>query len=188
MTKPAILINVDRCVGCQTCTVVCKMENDVELGEFWTKVTQMGPYGEFPNLSMYFLPKLCQHCEEPSCVDVCPTGASYKREDGIVLVDHNKCIGCQFCVMACPYGVRHLDKRSGVVTKCTLCAHRLDAGEEPICVKSCIHDARIFGDLDDPNSEINRMIEEAGEHVYTLTDTGNHPKVHYIMKNVDWKG
>jgi len=188
MTQYAMLLDLDRCVGCQACTVVCKVENDVELGEFWTKVDQKGPYGKFPDLELYFMPKLCQHCKNPSCVEVCPTGASYKREDGIVLIDHNKCIGCQLCIMACPYGVRHLDKRSGVVEKCTLCAQRVDAGDEPICATSCQQHARIFGDIDDPNSEVSQMIKAAGDRAFTLKDPGNEPSVHYILKHAEWRG
>lgn len=127
MTRNIIDIDLDSCIGCHSCAVVCKQENNVGLGTFYNKVLTVGPSGTYPDLEMYYLPVACQHCDEPQCVEVCPTGASYKREDGVVLVDHSKCIGCQYCVMACPYGVRTYDtsKDKGVIEKCTMCApHR----------------------------------------------------------------
>lgn len=181
MTQMSMVIDLDRCIGCESCTVACKQENNVRLGAFWTKVLKMGPYGKFPDLEMYFLSVLCQHCKEPQCIQVCPTGASYKREDGIVLIDKDKCIGCQYCLMACPYGVRSYNKQEGVVEKCTLCAHLVDIGEAPACVKTCIGQSRIFGDIDDPQSEVSLRIKAAGENVHTLADVGNHPSMSYIL-------
>ena len=130
MTRYTMAIDLDSCIGCHSCAVVCKQENNVGLGTFYSKVLTIGPSGNYPDLEMYYLPVACQHCENPQCVSVCPTGASYKREDGIVLVDHSKCVGCQYCVMACPYGVRTYDtgKDKGAIEKCTLCAHLVDNG------------------------------------------------------------
>ena len=124
MTRNIIAIDLDRCIGCHSCAVVCKQENNVGLGTYYNKVLTVGPFGTYPDLEMYYLPVACQHCDNPECVSVCPTGASYRREDGVVLVDHSKCIGCQYCVMACPYGVRAYDtsKDKGVIEKCTMCA------------------------------------------------------------------
>ena len=122
---------------------------------------------------MYYLPVSCQHCDNPECVSVCPTGASYKRDDGVVLVDHSKCIGCQYCVMACPYGVRAYDtgKDKGVIEKCTMCAHLIDKGEKPACVKHCPGQARKFGDLDDPDSSAAKAVAAAGaENCHQLDD------------------
>ncbi len=181
MTQMSLVIDLDRCIGCESCTVACKQENGVRLGSFWSKVLKMGPYGKFPNLEMYFLSVLCQHCKNPQCTQVCPTGASYKREDGIVLIDKDKCIGCQYCLMACPYGVRTYNKEEGVVEKCTLCAHLVDIGEEPACVKTCIGKSRIFGDIDDPRSEVSLKIKAAGENLHTLADVGNSPSIRYIL-------
>jgi DMSO reductase iron-sulfur subunit len=187
MTQYAILLDLDKCVGCHSCTVACKIENDVQLGRFWSKVHQIGPNGTFPDVDMYFLPVLCQHCADPECVRVCPTGASAKREDGIVLVDHDICIGCQYCVLACPYGVRVFNEEAGVIEKCTLCAHLVERGDQPACVKTCIGKARTFGDIDDPESEISQAIVAAGSAVHTLADVGNGPSVKYILRRSTWR-
>ena len=160
----------------------------MRLGSFWSKVLQIGPTGKFPDLEMYYLPVLCQHCKDPQCTKVCPTGASHKREDGIVLIDKEKCIGCRYCTFGCPYGVRYYNEEEGVVEKCTLCAHLVDRGEKPACVKTCVGGARTFGDIDDPNSEISKKIQEAGgKNVHTLADVGNHPSNRYILRKYTWR-
>jgi len=121
MSQKTMVVNLDRCIGCRGCEVACKQENGVALGSYWGKVLNVGPTGKYPTLEMYFLPTLCQQCKSPQCVKVCPTGASYKRnEDGIVLIDKEKCIGCRYCMMACPYGVRSFNKETKVVEKCNL--------------------------------------------------------------------
>lgn len=184
--RKTLIINLDDCIGCHTCAVICKQENNVDLGVFWNKVKTMGPYGTYPDLEMYYLPVMCQHCENPACVHVCPTGASHRREDGIVLVDHNKCIGCQYCIMACPYGVRtYTDK--GVIEKCTLCTQRVDAGDTPACVKVCPGKARIFGDIDDPASDVAKLAQKTGDKLHKLTDIGNEPGVGYVLNTVKWR-
>jgi DMSO reductase iron-sulfur subunit len=181
MSQMAIVLDLDKCLGCHACTVACKQENGAPLGNFWSKVLQIGPTGTYPDVELYYLPVLCQHCEDPKCVKVCPSGASYKREDGIVLIDKDKCIGCQFCIMACPYGVRNFNDDEGVVEKCTLCAHLIDKGEEPTCVKNCVAGCRIFGDVDDPFSEVSRKIYGAGANAHWLVDVGNKPSLRYIL-------
>lgn len=183
-----MLIDLDKCIGCHSCAVVCKQENNVGLGTFWNKVLTIGPFGVYPDLDVYYLPANCQHCENPECVAVCPTGASYKREDGIVLVDHDKCIGCQYCVMACPYGVRTYSKDKGVIEKCTLCVQRINNGEEPACVSICPAQARIIGDINDPNSKISKARKDAGENLHHLTDVGNNPKATYVLSHMEWRG
>lgn len=154
MSRHAIITDLNRCVGCLACSVGCKVQNNVPIGHFWNKVVRMGPVpkeegGQFPNVEMYFLPLSCQHCANPQCVEVCPTGASYKRDDGVIMIDKDACIGCQACLSACPYGVRYLDEDEGVVQKCNLCADKLDEGQLPQCVTQCGGRARYFGDLDE---------------------------------------
>ncbi|MGV8084365.1 MAG: 4Fe-4S dicluster domain-containing protein [Coriobacteriia bacterium] len=188
-----IVTELNRCVGCFTCSVACKAENNVPIGSFWNKVMRVGPTpikegDKFPDVEMYFLPVTCQHCENPECVKVCPTGASHKKTDGTVQVDKEKCIGCQFCVMACPYGVRYLNEEAKVVEKCTMCEHLTSQGEDPECVTGCVGLARHFGDIDDPNSAVSKMIAAAGDRVYKLKDVGNHPSNMYILNKHTWRG
>lgn len=180
-TKPhyGMLIDLRRCIGCHACSVACKAEFDVPLGKTrsWVEYIEKGRY---PNVSRSFLPRLCNHCSEPACVPVCPTGATWKREeDGIVVVDPDLCIGCKYCIQACPYDARFLNPVTGVADKCDFCLHRVSQGLAPACVETCIGRARIFGDLNDPDSEIVRMI--ATNPVSVLRpEKGTEPNVYYI--------
>ena len=191
--KRCLVIDLDRCSGCDSCVVACKHENGVDLGMYWNRVLAVGPTGTFPDIEQYFLPVQCQQCENPQCVHVCPTGASYRDpETGVVLVDREKCIGCQYCVIACPYGVRSLNKKKGVVEKCTLCSHlTADGTAVPACVHNCCAGARLFGDLDDPESDVSKAVAEAGpENCHHLPDPGDsHPATVYILheKTASWK-
>lgn len=188
--KKTLVIDLDRCIGCKGCEVACKQENNVDLGVYFNKVLTVGPNGKYPDLEMYFLPTVCQQCEDPECVKVCPTGASFKREDGIVLINKEVCIGCKYCMMACPYGVRSFNPEKGVVEKCTLCVQLQAIGEKPACVKNCPGKARFFGDLNDPDSDVSRVLRNAGEGaVHVLPDVGNHPTARYILhkKIAKWK-
>ena len=188
--RKTLVIDLDRCIGCKGCEVACKQENDVNLGVNFTKVLTVGPTGTFPDLEMYFLPTFCQQCEKPECVRVCPTGASFKREDGIVLINKEKCIGCRYCMMACPYGVRSFNTEKNVVEKCTTCVQLQAVGEKPACVKNCSAKARFFGDMNDPNSDVSRVLRDAGsDAVHALPDVGNHPTVRYILhrKTATWR-
>lgn len=127
----------------------------------------------------FFVPKICNHCENPSCVQVCPTGATFRTIDGAVLIDHDHCIGCQYCVQACPYGARFFNYEERVTEKCTLCYHRITKGLKPACVEVCPVNARIFGDLNDPNSDISRFIRDNRVQVLK-PHTGNLPNCYYI--------
>ncbi len=120
-------------------------------------ISRSASTGNFPNYTREFLPVQCQHCDNPPCVKVCPTGASYKRKDGVVLVNKDKCIGCKYCIAACPYNVRII-KKEGYIEKCRFCIEFVEQGGKPACMTTCMTGVRMFGDLDDPNSEISKFI------------------------------
>ena len=188
MAHNCIVVNLDRCIGCWSCEIACKMENDVALGERWNKVVQVEPFGEFPDVKTYWLPVMCQQCENSPCTHVCPTGASYRDpETDMVLVDKSKCIGCKYCMMACPYGVRSWNAEQHVVEKCTLCKHLTSAGEKPACVKNCCGTARFYGDLDDPDSDVSKELARAKkadpDSIHYLPDSGNKPLTAYILSS-----
>lgn len=127
--RNCLVVDLDRCTGCDTCVVSCKYENGLDLVVCWNRVGVVGPTGDFPDVEQYYLPVQCQQCENPQCVKVCPTGASYRDEKtGVVLIDKSKCIGCQYCMMACPYDVRIYREDAHVVEKCTLCSQRTVQG------------------------------------------------------------
>ena len=173
-----MVIDLRKCVGCQSCTVSCMVENDVPKGSFRTVVSdyELVRHGK-PRRQP--LPRLCNHCEHPSCITVCPTQATFQRNDGIVVIDNTVCIGCGACVQACPYDARFINPETNTADKCTFCAHRVDEGLLPACVETCVGGARVFGDLNDPDSEISRLIKE--NSVQTLQpSTGNEPQVFYI--------
>lgn len=174
-----MVIDVRRCYGCQACAVACKAEFNVPL-EFTRSWVEYVEKGNYPTVSRSFLPRLCNHCSEPQCVDVCPTNATWKREeDGIVVVDSDICIGCKYCVQACPYDMRFSHPESGTASKCDFCVHRVSQGLEPACVEACPSRARIFGDLNDPESEISMVI--ASNPVTVLRpEKGTKPNVYYI--------
>ncbi len=127
----------------------------------------------------FFVPKLCNHCTHPACVQVCPVGATYKTEDGVVLIDHDYCIGCRYCVQACPYGARYFNEERGVSDKCTWCYHRITKGLQPACVEACPVGARIFGDRNDKDSPISRFIRDNRVEVLRV-ESGNAPNVFYV--------
>ncbi len=173
-----MVVDLRRCIGCHTCSVACKAENAVPLSVFrsWVKIIEKGQH---PNVSRSFLPSMCNNCEDPICVRNCPTQATYRREDGIVMQDPHRCIGCKYCIASCPYDVRHVHPVKHYVTKCTWCHHRIDVGLEPACVNACPTRALIFGDIHDPESEISRVL--AANPVQTLKpDRATFPHVFYI--------
>jgi len=173
-----MVVDLRRCIGCHACSVACKAENEVPVGVYraWVKYVDKGAY---PNVTRQFLPRLCNHCKSPSCVRVCPTKATYKRGDGAVVVDNGLCIGCRSCMTACPYDARFINPVTDTADKCTFCVHRIEKGLLPACVQSCLGRARIFGDLNDPKSEISLYV--AKNPVKQLKpSTGNDPSVFYI--------
>lgn len=173
-----MVVDLRRCIGCHACSVACKTENEVPVGVFraWVKYVDKGTY---PGARRDFLPRLCNHCEHPSCVRVCPTKATYKRDDGAVVVDNAKCIACRSCMTACPYDARFVNPVTHVADKCTFCVHRIEKGLQPACVQTCLGRARIFGDLNDKKSEIYSYASK--NPVKQLNpSTGNEPSVLYV--------
>lgn len=178
----AYVINVFNCIGCGNCVRACKRENGVPSGVFRTWVeryiaTDQGVYIDSPKGALEgfkqvnaevrakaklsrTVPKMCNHCDNPPCVQVCPVGATFKTPEGFVLIDHGHCIGCAYCVQACPYGARFINPVIKKSDKCTWCYHRVKAGKLPACVTVCPNKARLFGDLKDPNSEVAQIFKE----------------------------
>ena len=154
------------------------------LGQFRTTVSQY-EVSDVAALaapaSLLMLPRLCNHCAEPACLDVCPTGATFQRDDGIVVVNNDWCVGCGYCVQACPYDARFINHETNTADKCTFCAHRLEAGLLPACVESCVGEARIIGDLNDPKSRISRLLREHEPALKVLKPEANtQPRVFYL--------
>jgi tetrathionate reductase subunit B len=177
-----MVVDIRKCIGCQACTVSCSVENMPPIGQFRTTVLQYEvdrADGTAP--AMVSLPRLCNHCDNPPCVPVCPVQATFQREDGIVLVDSDRCVGCGYCVQACPYDARFINQETQTADKCTFCEHRLDAGLLPACVESCVGGARVIGDLNDPNSAVNELLAENHEDIKVLKpEMGTAPHVFYI--------
>jgi Fe-S-cluster-containing dehydrogenase component len=206
--KWGMVIDQAKCTGCGYCTMACRARNDVAPEVSWTRVIQVGTIGGKP----VFLPRPCQHCENAPCVEVCMVGASYRRPDGIVMMDYDKCIGCRYCQVACPYYARafnweefdgpnpavptwgqpEVERRPrGVAEKCSFCYHRIDRGLQngltpgidpdatPACVVACPMQARVFGDLNDPESPVSKLL--ARYPSYRLReDLGTSPQVYYL--------
>jgi len=210
MTSYGMVIDMERCIGCQACSTACMEENNVGLDHIWNRVLTVGgdeidtPAGEYPEdgsdgtgtMSLDYQPTACQHCDNAPCVKVCPVNATYTREDGIVEIDYEKCIGCRYCIAACPYNARVFnydtpqqlpteghgnvpERPQGVVGKCTFCTHRVEEDIDPACVVACPADARIFGDLDDPKSTVSQYVDKY-EPDQLLDELDVDPKTYYV--------
>ena len=178
-----LVIDLERCIGCHTCTISCKFENSIEKGSGIRVETVGGPQidtpgGTYPNLSMHYLPIPCMHCNEPPCMEACPVEAISKREDGIVIIDEDKCDGCESCLSECPYGTIIFDKEKDIARKCSFCSHRIDEGQLPFCVVCCETEAMYFGDLNDPESSVSKIIS-SGNAKTIVKDTDTGPVVYY---------
>jgi tetrathionate reductase subunit B len=173
-----MVIDLERCVGCHACTAICKAENDVPLGVYrdWVEEHELGTY---PYARAYFLPKLCNHCDDPGCLRACPTGAIFMRTDGIIDLDHDLCIACRACNQGCPYGSTFMHPVRATADKCNLCAHRVDQGLNPACVDICPSRCRIFGDLDDPDSAPSIALR-GQTHQVLRRELGLGPNVRYL--------
>ena len=197
-------IEIDKCIGCSRCVEACKAENDVLPEPFFFRtwieryvikkdgdvvVESINVKGKASKeraqedsdvLRTFFVPKLCNHCAHPPCVQVCPVGATFATEDGVVLIDSERCIGCRYCIQACPYGARYLDPRSKTADKCSFCYHRVRQGLLPACVEVCPTQARIFGDLRSKASRLVRFARMNKIHVLK-PQLNNEPKVYYAQ-------
>jgi phenylacetyl-CoA:acceptor oxidoreductase subunit 1 len=212
MTRYVMVADLRRCVGCQTCTAACKENNGTPVGVQWRRVLDIEA-GEYPDVSRIFLPTGCNHCDKPPCMEVCPSTATAKRADGLVTIDSELCIGCSYCIMACPYDARfkvddlqysydgqatEADRArsnpaefDGVVSKCTFCIDRIDAGlakglvpgrdmeATPACVQGCISGALRFGDLDDPDSDVSKLIKN-NKYFRQHEEEGTGPGFYYL--------
>ncbi len=181
MSNYGFLIGNRKCIGCHACSTACKSENEVPLGvnRTWVKYVETGA---FPNSRRHFQVTRCNHCANPPCVRICPVTAMYQRTDGIVEFDPSMCIGCKACMQACPYDAIYIDPESNTAAKCHFCSHRTELGLEPACVVVCPEHAIIAGDMDDPNSEISRMLA-VNEVTVRKPEQGTAPKLFYIEGN-----
>jgi Fe-S-cluster-containing dehydrogenase component len=210
----AMVIDLDKCVGCQACSVACRMENNVSFvgpeqssmgrATFWNEVYSH-VQGEYPQVRVDIVPRPCFHCENPPCVKICPVGATYKDEEsGLVLQRYERCIGCRYCTVACPYGARYFNwsdpdwpeimsqyqnpdvpiRPKGVVEKCLFCVHRIERGLPiPACNQACATGARYFGDLEDPDSEVAQLARSP-RAVRLLEDLGTEPSCIYLKEGL----
>jgi len=200
MARYGMVIDLSRCIGCNTCTVACKIKNATPPGVQWCRVLSR-EVGKYPDVRVTNMFMRCMHCKNPPCLQACPTGAIYKRPDSIVAVDSNKCKGYRYCETACPYGalnfvkeikpyssefgftlfekVGYVGHKAGVVEKCNFCMDRVDAGLEPACVGACPTRTLQFGDLDNPNSEVSKLITRR-QGFRLLPKLGTNPAVYYL--------
>lgn len=180
-----MLYDSNRCIGCQSCSVACRAENKVPDGVSRLQVWIDGPKGEYPQLTMDFHRQSCVMCDQAPCVPVCPTGASYTNKEGVNMVDAGKCVGCKYCITACPYQARFLNPMTGAADKCTFCYEtRVKQGGKPACVSICPTGALIFGDLNDGKSDI-RMAANKQYAVKPKEHLGTQPKLTTIP---NWRG
>jgi Fe-S-cluster-containing dehydrogenase component len=202
------IVDTTRCIGCGACVRACRIENDVPETYFRTWVERFeinknevvrvdSPNGAAESLKennfpadeivkAFFAPKICNHCVNSACTQVCPVGASYHTPDGVVLVDKEHCVGCGYCVQACPYGCRYIDHEKGVADKCTLCYHRIHKGLAPACVNACPRNARLYGNLKDPDSKLVKILHQR-RYSILKPEMGTNPKCYYIGLDMEVK-
>lgn len=179
----AIVVDSSKCIDCKACDVACKRENGIDAKGhryvYRNWITTKGVEGAYPNLKQRFEPSQCHHCSNTPCYRVCPTGATFVNQDGLVGMDNKRCIICSTCIVACPYDARYVSKQKKSVDKCTFCDHRIYKGLLPACVDTCPTKVRIFGDLNDPNSEVSKLL--AQRHYFVLKpEAGTGPNLYYL--------
>jgi tetrathionate reductase subunit B len=177
-----MVVDMTRCVGCQACTVACDQEWGVPLGFARTRVQPTGIAGTFPKLVSAFRVAQCNHCDRPPCVEACPTGATSQGRDGIVRIDEGVCIGCGYCVDACPYDARFINPNTRTAEKCDFCAARLEHGLTPACVDTCTAHAKYFGDLEDSGSQVFHLVFDLGARRLQTAQVAVGPNVYYLGK------
>jgi Fe-S-cluster-containing dehydrogenase component len=196
MTRYAMVIDLNTCVGCNACMAACAMENQTPVWkDKWRTYVHDKEIGVTDQVRRRFFPRLCNHCDNPPCLTVCPTGATHKRADGIVLINPDRCMGCRACAMACPYDARYevtygdidkgrefygdLQRDEPSMDKCSFCSHRVDQGRKPACVETCVGSARQFGDLDDPSDPVAQIVG-SGIARPLMPHLGTRPNIYYI--------
>ncbi len=179
MARYGMVTDLKKCVGCHACTVACNAEWDVPAGQARTQVRATPVTGTFPLLTSSVYVAQCNHCDRPPCVAACPSGATSQIPSGVVVVDKRVCIGCGFCVDACPYDARHLDRQTKQVDKCDFCLSRIERGQDPACVATCTAHAKYFGDLEDRGSDVSRLVYEEGARRIETGSVAVGPNVYY---------
>ena len=185
-----MVIDQEKCIGCEACSLACQIENNSS--EFWIKIKTQGskekdsPPGKYQNLTLNFLPKLCNHCSNPPCAEVCPVDAFQKRDDGPVVLDQDLCTGCKACLKACPYDAIVFNEKSNLAEKCNLCVHRIYKGLEPFCVICCEGQAMYFGDLNDPTSKVSQLILKRN-NFQLKPEKGRNPSIYYLTSKQEKK-
>lgn len=174
----AMVVDLRRCTGCHACSVSCKSEFEVPLGVYrsWVKI---GEEGTYPQVKRSILPRLCNQCDNPPCVKVCPVNATYIHATGVVAIQENVCIGCKACISACPYNARFFNPVKRTADKCDFCLHRVENGVVPSCVNGCPAEARMIGDLNDPQSTVSRIIAKQAT-IVLRPELGTRPHVFYL--------
>lgn len=180
MPRYAMVTDLRRCVGCEACTAACNAEWQVPPGHARTRVHRTPLAGRFPDLASSVFVAQCNHCDEPPCVPVCPSGATFQADDGVVKIDRDLCIGCGFCVDACPYDARFVDPVRKKADKCDFCSARIARGEAPACVATCTAHAKTFGDLEDPKSDVHRLVFSEGARRLESAAVAVGPNVYYL--------
>ncbi len=187
--KKSFVIDVFRCIGCDTCSIACKMENGVPIGQHRLRILNPQqtivfdkPVGTYPDLKMEWWPVMCQQCEDAPCIDDCPTYAIHQRADGLVEIDPEMCVGCQNCGVACPYDAINFDSAVGTADKCNMCDHRVQENLEPMCVEVCPTRAIHFGDVDEPDGKLERVVKNRPVDILN-EGAGTKPTIQFIFRD-----